>query len=180
MNHTDNQSQPYSTVAERVQRAATSENTCKLRKQLPQFDNKHAANAHNTTKKRNALQIEKNTCKLRKHFRQFDNAHAANAHNTTKKKKRAANKMLRCVVSICTICCQNYENIFFKCFLKLQRVELSWPPYYTICIPHTHTHTHAVGLIYKTNVRPKIWIYQYGREWWLWSNLTSRVCKFLS
>ncbi len=38
-------------VVERAQRAATSE------KQLPQFDNTHAANAHNTTKKRNALQI---------------------------------------------------------------------------------------------------------------------------
>ncbi len=47
------------TVAERAQRAATSENTCKLRKQLPQFDNTHAANAHNTTKKRSTLQIEK-------------------------------------------------------------------------------------------------------------------------
>ncbi len=32
--------------------------TCKLRKQLPQFDNTHAANAHTTTKKRNALQIK--------------------------------------------------------------------------------------------------------------------------
>ncbi len=32
--------------------------TCKLRKQLPQFDNTHAANAHNTTKKRNVLQIK--------------------------------------------------------------------------------------------------------------------------
>ncbi len=42
---------PIPTLAERAQRAATSENTCKLRKQLPQFDNAHAANAHNTTKK---------------------------------------------------------------------------------------------------------------------------------
>ncbi len=47
------------TVAERAQRAATSENTCKLSKQLPQFNNTHTANAHNTTKKRNPLQIEK-------------------------------------------------------------------------------------------------------------------------
>ncbi len=61
-------------------------NTCKLRKHFRQFDNTHAANAHNTTTKRNALQIEKNTCKLRKHFRQFDNTHAANAHNTTTKR----------------------------------------------------------------------------------------------
>ncbi len=82
----------------------------------------------------------KNTCKLRKHFRQFDNAHAVKAHNTHK--KRAANKMyvvvLRafavcfficlccehlpcvslfvCVVSICTICCQNYEDVFLICW----------------------------------------------------------------
>ncbi len=44
-----------------AQRAATSENTSKLRKQLPQFDNTHAANAQNTTQKRNTLQIEKKT-----------------------------------------------------------------------------------------------------------------------
>ncbi len=74
------------TVAERAQRAANRKNTCKLRKRLPQFDNTHAANAHNTTKKRNTLQIEKNTCKLRKQLAQFDNTHAANAHNTTKKR----------------------------------------------------------------------------------------------
>ncbi len=73
-------------MTERAQRAATSENTCKLRKQLPQFDNTQAAIAYNTTQIRNALQIEKNTCKLRKHFRQFDNAQAANAHNTTQKR----------------------------------------------------------------------------------------------
>ncbi len=33
-------------------------NTCKLRKQLHQFDNTCAANTHNTTKQRNALQIQ--------------------------------------------------------------------------------------------------------------------------
>ncbi len=57
---------PIPTVAERAQRAATSENTCKLRKQLPQFDNTHAANAHNTTQKRNALQIEKKHLQIKK------------------------------------------------------------------------------------------------------------------
>ncbi len=76
------------TVAERAQCTATSENTCKLRKQLPQFDNTQAANAHNTTKKKKHAANRKNTCKLRKDFRQFDNAHAANAHNTTKKETR--------------------------------------------------------------------------------------------
>ncbi len=44
-------------VVERAQRTATSENTFKVRKHLPQFDNTHGANAQNTTKKRNALQI---------------------------------------------------------------------------------------------------------------------------
>ncbi len=132
--------------------------------QLPQIDNTHAANAHNTSKKkRNALQIEKNTCKLRKHSRQFDNTHAANAHNTTTKRnalqiekkhlqikktlssiwqctrckcpqhnqKRNALQikciwlccehlqrvsLFVCVVSICTICCQNDENVFLICW----------------------------------------------------------------
>ncbi len=44
-------------VAERAQRTANRKNTCKLRKQLCQFYNTCAANAHNTTKYRNALQI---------------------------------------------------------------------------------------------------------------------------
>ncbi len=72
----------------------------------------HAANAHNTPKKTNALQIEKNTCKLRKHFRHFDNAHAAKAHNTPKKETRCKQNVFVCVVSICTICCQTDENVF--------------------------------------------------------------------
>ncbi len=119
----------FFTVAERAQHAATSENTCKLRKQLPKFDNAHAANAHNTTQKRSALQIEKNTCKLRKHFHQFDNAHAANAHNTTKIRNALQIQciwlccehlqrvsLFVCVVRICTICCQNDENVFLICW----------------------------------------------------------------
>ncbi len=49
----------FDTVAERAQRAANrKKNTCKLRKHFRQFDNTHAANAYNTTKKRNALQIK--------------------------------------------------------------------------------------------------------------------------
>ncbi len=109
-----------------------SSTRCNLRKQLPQFDNTHAANAHNTTKKRNALQIEKNSCKLRKHFRQIDNAHA-NAHNTCKcsqhNQKRNEIKciwlccehlqrvsLFVCVVSIFTICCQNDEMFFLICW----------------------------------------------------------------
>ncbi len=77
----------------------------------------------------------KNTCKLRKQLPQFYNTHAANAHNTTKKKKCAANiiciwlccehlqcvSLFVCVVSICTICCQNDENVFliYWCFFYL-------------------------------------------------------------
>ncbi len=48
-----------STVVERAQRTANRKYTCKLRKQLPQFYNADAATAHNTTTKRNVLQIEK-------------------------------------------------------------------------------------------------------------------------
>ncbi len=44
-----------SMVAERAQCAANRKNTCKLRKQLPNFYNARAANAHYTTKKRNSL-----------------------------------------------------------------------------------------------------------------------------
>ncbi len=47
----------FSTVAERAQYAANRKNTCKLSKQLHQFDNIHVKNARNTTKQRNALQI---------------------------------------------------------------------------------------------------------------------------
>ncbi len=43
------------TVAERAQHAANIKNTSNLRKQLWQFYNTRAANAHNTTKKRNTL-----------------------------------------------------------------------------------------------------------------------------
>ncbi len=56
--HCENRQQEHTTVTERAQRAANRKNTCKLRKQLPQFYNAHAANAHNTTKQRNALQIK--------------------------------------------------------------------------------------------------------------------------
>ncbi len=40
----------YITVAKRDQRTANRKNTCKLTKQLQQFDNTRTANAHNTTK----------------------------------------------------------------------------------------------------------------------------------
>ncbi len=66
--------------AERAQRAENRKNTCKLRKQLPQFYNTHTSNAHNTTKKRNRkkhMQIKKIIFVL--------TTHASNAHNTTKK-----------------------------------------------------------------------------------------------
>ncbi len=47
--------QNVATVAERAQCATNRKNTCKLRKQLPNFFNARAANAHYTTKKRNSL-----------------------------------------------------------------------------------------------------------------------------
>ncbi len=72
------------TVAER---AANRKKHLQIKKTTSSIYNAHAANAHNTTKKKRAAN-RKNTCKLRKRFRQFDNTHAANAHNTTKKETR--------------------------------------------------------------------------------------------
>ncbi len=45
-------------MAERTRHAANRKNTCKLRKQLRKVYNTRTANAHNTTKQRNALQIK--------------------------------------------------------------------------------------------------------------------------
>ncbi len=84
------------TVAERAQCAANrKKNTFKLRKQLPQFYNAHASNAHNTTKKRNVLQI-KCIWSCCEHLQCVS--------------------LFVCVVSICTICCQTDENIFLICW----------------------------------------------------------------
>ncbi len=55
-------------MAERAQRAANRKNTCKLRKQLRQFYNTRAPNAHNTTKQRNALQIKLFICLCCEHL----------------------------------------------------------------------------------------------------------------
>ncbi len=91
------------TVAKRAQRAANRKNTCKLRKQLPQFYNAHTANAHNTTKK-----------------------------------ETAANKLYLLVLWAFAPSAVKMMNMFSwfagafsicMCFLKLQRVELSRPPY---------------------------------------------------
>ncbi len=115
----------WSTVAERAQRAANRKNICKLRKPLPKFYNAHAANAHNTTKKRNTLQIEKNTCKLRKHFRQFDNAQAANVHNTTKKETCCKYLVVLWAFAVCffiCLCCDHLHHLLSKwrkCFLDM-------------------------------------------------------------
>ncbi len=87
----------------------------------------------------NALQIEKNTCKLRKQLHHFDITRAANAHNKTKQRNSLQIKLFVCIVSICRTCCQIDEDVFFfagafsicMCFLKLQCVELSQPPYKT-------------------------------------------------
>ncbi len=82
------------TVAERAQCAANEKkNTCKLRKHLHQFDNTCAANTHNGTKYRNALQIQQNqiqkrTAKTEMHCKYSQHnqiqKHTANTHNATK------------------------------------------------------------------------------------------------
>ncbi len=95
----------FTTVAERAQRAATSENTFKLRKHFPQFDNTHAANAHNTTKNRNTLQI-KCIWLCCEHLQRVS--------------------LFVCVVSICTICCQNDENAFLICWCFFYFSEVFW------------------------------------------------------
>ncbi len=75
------------TVSERAQRAATAENTCKLRKQLPQFDNTHAASAHNTT--------QHNTTQ---HNTRQDNTtqHNTTQHNTTQHNTTQHNTQCSC------------------------------------------------------------------------------------
>ncbi len=84
-----------------------SENTCKVRKQLPQLYN---TNAHNTTKKNTAA--IKCIWLLLWAF--------------------AVCFFMDLCVSICTICCQTDENVSWFAgafvFLKLQRIELSRPP----------------------------------------------------
>ncbi len=74
---------------------ANRKNTSKLRKQLNQFDNTRAANAHNTTKQRNALPI--------KCFIWLCCEHLQSVY------------LLVCVVSICCTCCKTDENVFLIC-----------------------------------------------------------------
>ncbi len=89
------------TVAERAQRAATSENTCKLRKQLSQ--------KKFFSKKRNALQIENTFVNLTTHMLQ-----------TQPKQKRAANKMYLVVLwafAVCffiCLCCEHLHHLLSK------------------------------------------------------------------
>ncbi len=118
------------TVAERAQRAANRKNTCKFIKQLPQFYNAHASNAHNTTKKRNVLKIEKKHLQIKKTTFGYFTTHMLQMLTTQPKKEtRCKKKMIWlcceyllcvslfvCVVSICTICCQTAENIFLICW----------------------------------------------------------------
>ncbi len=113
---------PVITVAERAQRAATSENTCKLRKHLPQFDNAHAANAQ----KRNALQIKciwlwafAACCVLLYLFVLW--AFAVCFFICLCWEHLLCVSLFVCVGSICTICCQTDEDVFliFWWFLYL-------------------------------------------------------------
>ncbi len=120
----------------KAQRATNRKNTCKLRKQLPQFYNAHASNITTQPKKKRVAN-RKNACKLRT----FVNAHAVNAHDTTK-------KTLLWAFAVCLFywfvlwafapsavklikIFSWFAGAFSICifFLKLQRIELSLPPY---------------------------------------------------
>ncbi len=97
----------------KAQRATNRKNTCKLRKQLPQFYNAHASNITTQPKKKRVAN-RKNACKLRT----FVNAHAVNAHNTTKKLCR---EHLQCVYFI-GLCCEHLHHLlsnWWKYFLDL-------------------------------------------------------------
>ncbi len=82
-------------VAERAQRAVNKKNTCKLRNDFLNLTTHNFANAHNTTKKRNALQI-KCFWLCCEHLQCVS--------------------LFVCVVSIFTICCQTDENVFLICW----------------------------------------------------------------
>ncbi len=97
--------------------------------QLPQFDNTHAANAHNTTTKRNALQIEKKHLQIKKTLSSIWQRTRCKCpqHNQKRNALQIKCIWLCCehlqrvslfvfVVSICTICCQNDENVFLICW----------------------------------------------------------------
>ncbi len=128
----------YFTVAERAQRAANRKNTCKWRKQLPQFYNAHAANAHNTTKKKRAankkkhLQIKKTLSSIWQPTRCRCSQHNQKRNVLQIKciwlccEHLQCVSLFGCVVSICPICCQNemffwFAGAFSICmfFLKL-------------------------------------------------------------
>ncbi len=70
-------------------------NICKLRKQLRKFYNTHAANAHNRTKQRNALQIKFFIWLCCEHLQCVS--------------------LFVCVVSICSTCCQ-IDDVFLICW----------------------------------------------------------------
>ncbi len=120
-------------------------------KQLPQFYNAHAANAHNTTKERNALQIEKNTCKLRKQLSSFWQRTRCKCSKHNQRRNALQIKciwlccehlqcvsLFVCMVSICTICCQTDENIFLICWCffylhVFSEVAARWALSATVC-----------------------------------------------
>ncbi len=80
----------YITVAERAQRAATSESTSKSRNNFHHFDCRW--------------------CKCSQH-KQIKN-HTANAHNTTKYILFAERFFFGCVVSICSVCVVKLTKVF--------------------------------------------------------------------
>ncbi len=126
-----------------AERAATSENTCKLRKHFRQFDNAHAANAHNTTKKethckcsqhnqkRNALQI-KCVWLCCEHLQRVSLfvcvvsicsvslfvcvVSVCSVSLFVCVVSVCSVSLFVCVVSVCTICCQTDEDVFLICW----------------------------------------------------------------
>ncbi len=158
-------------MAERAQRPANRKNTCKLRKQLPQFYNARAAKAHDTTKKRNVLQIEKKHLQIKKTLSSILQRTGCKSSQHTQKRNALQIKciwlccehlqcdsLFVCVVSICTICCQNDENGFLicLCFFYLHvfsEVAARWALSATVIYSITASIQHFENIIFIMEVK---------------------------
>ncbi len=67
-------------------------NTCKLRKHFRQFDNAHAANAHNTTKKKKRAANRKKHLQIKETLSSIWQRTRCKRSQHNQKKKRAANR----------------------------------------------------------------------------------------
>ncbi len=115
-------------MAERAQRAANRNNTCKLRKQLHQFDNAHTSKAHKHNQKRNALQIDKPLQIKKTTSSIWQHTHFKCSQHNQKRNALQIKfiwlccehlqcvSLFVCVVRICTTCCQTVENVFLICW----------------------------------------------------------------